>query len=158
MRDHWKGLFLYYPNEYLWRRFAPLQSCLMQRLFSMFPIGRPGVGLFLVRLSLGCLLMHSVSGRTVPLGSYWFLGMATSLAVALILGIVTPLITVLCIVLELWTLVIAGGGLESVNICALIDAVAVALLGPGGYSLDAKLFGRRHVVILTRGSTSTSHM
>ena len=33
----------------------------------------------------------------------------------------------------------------------VIVAVAIALLGPGAYSLDSYLFGRREIVIAARG-------
>ncbi len=113
----------------------------------MFPTGRPGVGLLLVRVSLGVLLIHGVAGRTAELGSVWFLVLAAALAVILCLGLLTPPVTALCIALELMTFYTAGASLETVNVCAIIDSIAVALLGPGGYSLDAKLFGRRQVVL-----------
>ena len=34
----------------------------------------------------------------------------------------------------------------------IVDTAALGLLGPGGYSLDARLFGRRRVVLATDDS------
>ena len=112
----------------------------------MFPTGRPGVALLLVRIALGLMLMDGVSTRLVQLGSFWFLVAPAAVAFALCLGILTPVVAILCIVLEVSTFLTAGGAIEAVHICAVLDSVAIGLLGPGAYSVDAHLFGRRQVV------------
>ena len=119
----------------------------MQRLFSMFPMGRPGVALLLVRIALSVMLVEGVWRPLLRLGSPWFLLAPGVLAVALWIGFMTPVVTVLCVLLVVATFLATGGGLEAVHVCALLDAVALTLLGPGGYSIDARLFGRRQVVL-----------
>jgi hypothetical protein len=37
-----------------------------------------------------------------------------------------------------------------VHICAVLDATAMMFLGPGAYSLDARLFGRKRIVLPPR--------
>ncbi len=32
---------------------------------------------------------------------------------------------------------------------SIVDTAALGLLGPGGYSLDARIFGRRRVILST---------
>jgi hypothetical protein len=113
----------------------------------MFPTGRPGAALLLVRVALGLMLMDGVSPGLARLGSPWFLVAPAVVTFALFLGILTPLMAVLCIVLEVGTFISAGGTIEAVHACAVLDAVAIGLLGPGAYSVDARLFGRRQVVI-----------
>lgn len=118
----------------------------MQRLYSMFPTGRPGIALLLVRMALGLMLMDGVSLPLAQLGSLGYLIGLGTVAFGLSLGFLTPVMTVLCILLEVSTLFAAKGDIEAVHICAVLDAVAIGFLGPGAYSIDARLFGRRRIV------------
>jgi uncharacterized membrane protein YphA (DoxX/SURF4 family) len=70
------------------------------------------------------------------------------LSFALLLGFLTPVAALLSAAIEVATLTVAG----DVTVASLLiplRAFALALLGPGAYSLDARLFGRR-VLILPR--------
>ena len=118
----------------------------VQRLYSMFPTGRPGIALLLVRIALGIMLMDGVTPGLVQMGSFWLLVAPAVLAFAACLGVLTPVVAVLCIGLEVSTLIAASGNLEAVHVCAMLDSVAIGLLGPGAYSVDARLFGRRQIV------------
>jgi putative oxidoreductase len=115
---------------------------IMQRLFSAFPNSLPGAGLLLLRLCDGLLLLvHSaiLAGFTPSLeglaqlvaagaGSLILLGLATPIAAA-IGGVIT-----FCI----------AAPLESHIVLATIGA-SLALLGPGAWSIDARLYGRRRI-------------
>jgi hypothetical protein len=118
----------------------------MQRLFSAFPTARPGFALFVLRVALSVLLLDGVLGPLDRLGSAWVLLAPWSVAVGLWLGFLTPVVTVLCIIIEFSTWLSSAGTLQAVHICAILDAFALTLLGPGAYSLDARLFGRRKIV------------
>jgi uncharacterized membrane protein YphA (DoxX/SURF4 family) len=85
----------------------------------------------------------------------WGLGpLAVAAGAALLIGILTPVaaglaaLAGLTIAFFLLPPAIPNvlGGTPAVILVAL-TAVAVALLGPGAYSLDARLFGRREIVI-----------
>jgi hypothetical protein len=39
---------------------------------------------------------------------------------------------------------------------SIVDTAALGLLGPGGYSLDARMFGRRRIVLSTDGSSDVN--
>lgn len=69
-------------------------------------------------------------------------------ATALCLGVLAPLFALAAIALELVVWLGLGTPLGVVHICAVLDAAALALLGPGGYSIDAALFGRRRIVLV----------
>lgn len=112
----------------------------------MFPSGRPGAALLILRVSLGVLLVDGLIGPLLRLGSPWALAVPIGIALALISGALTPVFATLAILVEVVTLAISPTDLHAIHVCAVLDAVAIALLGPGSYSVDARLFGRRQIV------------
>jgi hypothetical protein len=131
----------------------------LQRLFSTFPGGPPGVGLLLLRLTVGLTAIAAgflyLSSPLIATLSKWSLGPAlTVVGVALALGFLTPLAGVLAglcflgIGLRWLGLPIAGfHDTTLLGLGATITAVAIALLGPGAFSVDGYLFGRKEIVI-----------
>lgn len=119
----------------------------MLRLFSMFPSGRPGVALLLVRVALSILLFDGVASPLLSLGSPWLLAAPAALAMVLCLGFITPIAALLSVALQVTTLLTSGTTLAAVHACAMLDATALAMLGPGAYSVDARLFGQREVIL-----------
>ena len=113
----------------------------VQRLFSAFPTGQAGIGLLLLRLMSSVFLImqsrHAFDGTwpAISLGA-----VAIVSAVLLTAGFLTPIAGVLAMAAALLGDAPAWGGLAVV-------AAALALLGPGAYSVDARLFGRREIVI-----------
>jgi len=120
----------------------------MQRLFSTFPKGAPGCGLLLLRVVTAMSLQTNASGHLALTAHTSLPGvLLIVLSLALIVGFLTPVVAVLSALIEGTLLVtspdIAGAlMLENPLIC-----VALALLGPGAYSVDARLFGSRVVVL-----------
>jgi hypothetical protein len=113
----------------------------MQRLFSMFPAGGPGTGLLLLRLSLAAILVVHMWARPAPATYAW---LAPSLASFLTVGLFTPIVAALGGLLELTHAVLSRGDVLPAGV-HVAQAVAVALLGPGAYSVDALWYGRRLV-------------
>ena len=106
----------------------------------MFPVGLPGVALLVLR---GCIAA-SLAAIAFPVGwQHWvFLG----LLILLCIGLFTPIVcgvAAAAVFLDL-------PHLQSGNLTQLIivtaAAVAYAFLGPGAYSIDARLFGRRKLL------------
>jgi uncharacterized membrane protein YphA (DoxX/SURF4 family) len=131
----------------------------LQRLFSTFPDGRPGIGLLLLRAAVGLTAMaagvfYFIGQPDVILGK-WILGLVlTASGATLAIGFLTPfagLVVGLCFlgVAISWFPAPAWGVYDAkvVAFGMVIIAVAISLLGPGAFSLDGRLFGRREIVI-----------
>jgi hypothetical protein len=118
----------------------------MQRLFSMFPTGWPGIALLLLRGALSANVAYGVLEVGATLNSAWVLALLATVAIALGLGLLTPATAVLCALIEVGLWYLSVGTVAALHTCAILVAAALAMLGPGAYSLDAKLFGRRQVI------------
>jgi len=113
----------------------------VQHLFSSFPPGRPGIGLLLLRLTAGVFLV--MQSRNCFNGS-WQSGLIGVVAIVAAALLATGFLTPIAAVLGGLTVLLAGGPSYEY---LLALAVVVFLLGPGAYSVDARLFGRREIVI-----------
>jgi hypothetical protein len=114
----------------------------MQRLFSMFPPGLPGVGLLLLRSSVAIALL--LEGHRQP---GWIQAAAILLSITLFAGYVTPIAAGIGLLFHGLIWLTSGGGSAALLSIVSLDITALALLGPGAYSVDASLFGRRVVVL-----------
>ena len=110
----------------------------VQRLFSMFPRGRPGIALLILRAALAVMLIEGVSGRLLGLGSPWYLLAPGAVAVSLCLGFLTPVVAGLTIVLELATWATTGGPVSAVHVCAVLDAISMVPFRPRGLFLGCE--------------------
>jgi uncharacterized membrane protein YphA (DoxX/SURF4 family) len=116
----------------------------MQRLFSIFPTGGPGIALLLLRASVAlALLLDSLAFHHGL--SAWIAATSLLAAAALCIGFLTPIAA--AISLGLHALIWSSLQAWDVGNAAIIslDALALALLGPGAYSIDSCRFGRRVV-------------
>ena len=121
----------------------------MQRLFSTFPCGLPGAGLLLLRAVAATPLIHT-GLLTVASSSPVLLEVVTAGgAILLLIGLWTPLAGSLIAVAELCLAVLhPAEPWMYVQLAAM--GAALAMLGPGGCSVDARLFGRKHIEIPER--------
>lgn len=115
----------------------------------MFPIGAPGVALLLMRISVAVMLVSDESGHLLSPASPVFVILVV-LAVALCIGFITPIVALLSCLFEVVALLSLARGASLVLALPILNALALALLGPGAYSLDARLFGRRRLVFGSR--------
>lgn len=119
----------------------------VQRLFSTFANGWPGAGLLLLRALTGTTLLYCQIPRIVErsaLGAIVPEMIAAVGGIFLLVGLWTPVAGTLVAVVELWTIFVVAGDLSVPLMLATIGA-ALAMIGPGAWSLDARLFGRKHI-------------
>jgi uncharacterized membrane protein YphA (DoxX/SURF4 family) len=124
----------------------------VHRLFSTFARGWPGVGLLLLRIAAGSSLIARsilVLGTTPTFGTGFFQLFIATAGLLLIAGLWTPVGATVMVLLELWRIISRHGDPETdILLCTL--ALAIALLGPGAWSVDARLFGWKRIDIDTR--------
>lgn len=121
----------------------------MRRLFSSFAHGWPGIGLLLLRVAAGgAIAARSLLAlaNTAPVGSELFQFLVAAVGVLLIIGPWTPAAAALMVILELWRIVSRRGDL-AVEVLLSTLALAIALVGPGAWSVDARLFGWKRIDI-----------
>jgi putative oxidoreductase len=118
----------------------------------MFPGGWPGAGLLLLRVAaaLPLLIGGSVELRGVP--NSWVHEtqfIAISVGVLLLAGLWTPAAGALKTVIELW-IIFSSGDAVVAHVLRAILGVSLVMLGPGAWSMDARLFGRKRIDIRSR--------
>jgi putative oxidoreductase len=121
----------------------------LQRLFSTFPDGWPGTGLVFLRTVAAILsVQHGIAGLlTAPQPGVVILQLVAAAAAALVLvGFWTPVAGGLLAVAEL-CLAFSHTGDPSIHILLGALGAALAMLGPGALSVDARLFGRKRIEI-----------
>jgi putative oxidoreductase len=124
----------------------------VRRLFSTFARGLPGIGLLLMRLVAGFALIAEslarlrVEPRVEPV---LLPGLAILAALLLIAGLWTPVIGSLVAVIGV-TAALFQRGDPLVDVLVGSIGAALALIGPGAWSLDAYLFGWKRVDVPDR--------
>jgi putative oxidoreductase len=118
----------------------------LQRLFSTFANGWPGFGLLVQRLFTGIVLLHNgiaqletpAAGLTAPQTTGALLGLF------ILAGLWTPVAGALAAAVELW-IIFAGGGDVWMALMLAVFGGTLAMIGPGAWSIDARLFGRKQI-------------
>lgn len=73
----------------------------------------------------------------------------TGTGMLLLLGLWTPFCGTLIAVVEVWIAFSCAGGV-GIPIMLAASGAALAMIGPGAWSIDARLFGRKHFEIAQR--------
>jgi putative oxidoreductase len=119
----------------------------LRRLYSTFAGGWPGFGLILMRLVVGLALVSNagsalLSSPAIPMAILSVLLAAA--AILLIVGLFTPIAGTLVALIESCRLVTIPAD-RLVYLLVATFGAALAMLGPGLWSVDARLFGWKRI-------------
>jgi uncharacterized membrane protein YphA (DoxX/SURF4 family) len=140
----------------------------LRRLYFTFPGGGPGLGLLLLRLAIGVTLiiqgfayLPELQESKIETWAVCLLALGSGASLAL--GLLTPVADALAILAGLGMTFLCPPASNwhflyrnPLSLDVVIMAMVSALLGPGAFSLDARLFGRRKIIIPRPSSSSSS--
>jgi hypothetical protein len=127
----------------------------LRRLYSTFAGGRPGIGLLLMRVVIGGVGFWHAGSKLAgdpPMHALAAYGTLSVAAVLLFVGLWTPIagtVAALVAVSEILT----TGEPRSGRLLAATIAGALTMLGPGRWSIDARLFGWKRIDPPVRGKS-----
>jgi putative oxidoreductase len=119
----------------------------LQRLFTTFADGWPGLGLLIQRLVTGFTLLYygtAVLTKNHPPGIVVPEITGAVLGLFILAGLWTPVAGALVATVEAW-IALAGRGDARIAIVLAVLGGTLAMIGPGAWSIDARLFGRKYI-------------
>jgi putative oxidoreductase len=119
----------------------------MQRLFSTFPNSWPGLGLLILRLAAGLSLaaVAHVVGDLAGVASLFAWCVVGGVAGLICIGLWTPLAAGAASAIQVIVISLGHRFEVSLAVSAAIG-LSLAMLGPGAWSFDARLFGRKRII------------
>jgi len=128
----------------------------VQRLFSGFANGLPGTGLLLLRLLTGAALIHFgiANLREVPPSLTAVLQIiGIGAGILLLIGLWTPVAGWLAAMVKMSIALsrfLSHSGDPWIAIIQAVLGAVLAMVGPGAWSIDARLYGRKRIDIPER--------
>jgi putative oxidoreductase len=128
-----------------------VNGSVLQRLFSTFASGWPGVGLVLLRLLTGAALINFGIASVLeapPLTIVVLQIIGVGAGILLLVGLWTPVAGTLAAVVNVWIAFprhFSHSGDPWIPFVQAVLGAVLAMVGPGAWSIDARLFGRKRV-------------
>ena len=125
----------------------PTGRVCLQRLFSTFANGWPGAGILLQRGLAGLLLLHHGIAQVLdkPQGMTMIPEMiGAASGIFLIAGLWTPVAGTVATMAEVWVM-LTGMHEPLIQLMLATLSATIAMIGPGAWSVDARIFGRKHI-------------
>jgi uncharacterized membrane protein YphA (DoxX/SURF4 family) len=132
----------------------------------MFPDGLPGGGLLLLRVAAGSVLLtqgvdYFGAKREMGFPALASIAVLSAIGFLLVIGLWTRLAAFVASIAGVSSVLSSMPGLgigplvtPTTALLTTVIVVAIICLGPGAFSLDARLFGRREIII-PRSSSQT---
>jgi putative oxidoreductase len=123
----------------------------LQRLFSTFASGWPGVGLLLLRLLTGAaFICFGIAGvlAAPPLRIVVLEIFGVGAGILFVVGLWTPAVGALAAVVKVCIALsryFSHSGDPWIPIIQAVLGAVLAMVGPGAWSIDARLFGRKRI-------------
>lgn len=115
----------------------------VQRLFSTFPGSWPGLGLLILRMTVGLSPFVVLTTTFDDTGSAQaLLACAAVLAVCVVIGAATPFTSP---ALAIFVILANQQEFSAAWLALVGGSTSLMLVGPGAWSLDAMLYGRRRI-------------
>ena len=112
----------------------------------MFPAGPVGLALLILRLTVVGTLLINISEFGVLGSSMFRVFVVATLTIILFLGLLTPIACIGAIFLQLTALRPSTLQMNMDIFLHVLTTISLLFLGPGAYSADARLFGRRLIL------------
>jgi putative oxidoreductase len=130
---------------------------MMAKFLSRYPDGAAGIALVLLRLACASIAVLIIAPLPFPRFSpNASIVVSAAFALALALGLGTRIVAFVSAAAAIATAFMTGSDIALTMIACACGCAALGLLGPGAYSIDANLFGRRVVRLEPRGPDRAS--
>jgi putative oxidoreductase len=130
---------------------------MVTRFLARYPDGAAGIGLVLLRLACAWIAFLVIARPPFPhFSPNASIVVAAAFALALALGLGTRIVAFVPAAAAIATAFMTGSDIALTMIARACGCAALGLLGPGAYSIDANVFGRRVIRLEPRGPDRAS--